>query len=146
MTIAQVLKVEPTRLEYLQDATKSDNELTDLSKLITEGWPDSLQDVPEHLRPYWSFRDELTIMNGLVLKGNRVVIPRSDRHNTLERLHDSHHNETKLLQRARRSIYWPNMDRDIKGTCFKCEKCQTHGPKLKRPPERQLSAAHFFFF
>ena len=37
VTIAQVLKIEPTRLEYLQDATKSDNELTDLSKLITEG-------------------------------------------------------------------------------------------------------------
>ena len=141
VTIAQVLKIEPTRLEYLQDATKSDNELTDLSKLITEGWPDSLQDVPEHLRPYWSFRDELTIMNGLVLKGNRVVIPRSDRHNTLARLHDSHHQETKLLQRARRSIYWPNMDDDVRATCFECEKCQVHGPKLKRPPERQLSAA-----
>ena len=141
VTIAQVLKIEPTRLDYLQDATKSDNELTDLSKLITEGWPDSLQDVPEHLRPYWSFRDELTIMNGLVLKGNRVVIPRSDRHNTLARLHDSHHQETKLLQRARRSIYWPNMDDDVRATCFECEKCQVHGPKLKRAPERQLSAA-----
>ena len=75
VSIAQVLKVEPTRLESLQDDTKANPTLAELTDLILTGWPNSMQDIPEHLHPYWCFRDELTILDGLIMKGNRVVIP-----------------------------------------------------------------------
>lgn len=76
INIAQVLKVEPTRLESLQEETKADSTLAVLTDLNTTCWPDSMQDLPEHLHPYWCFRDELTILDGIVMKGSRIVIPK----------------------------------------------------------------------
>lgn len=46
--IAQVLKVEPTCLESLQEETKADSTLVALTDLIITGWPDSMQDLLEH--------------------------------------------------------------------------------------------------
>ena len=105
ISIAQVLKVEPTRLESLLEDTKADPTLAGRTDQILTGWPNSMQDIPEHLHPYWCFRDELTILDGLIMKGNRVVIPTSMRPATLSRLHDAHHGLTSMLQRARRTLY-----------------------------------------
>ena len=80
----------PTRLESLQEDTKADTTLADLTYLILTGWPNTMQDIPEHLHPYWCFRHELIIIDGLIIKGNRVVIPTSMRPATLNRLHDAH--------------------------------------------------------
>ncbi len=55
VSIAQVLKVEPNRLESLQEETKGDSTLAELTDLIITGWPDSMQDLAEHLQPYWCF-------------------------------------------------------------------------------------------
>lgn len=55
INIAQVLKVEPTRLKSLQGETKADSTLAALTDLIISGWSDSMQDLPEHLHPYWCF-------------------------------------------------------------------------------------------
>ena len=46
ISIAQVLKVEPTRLESLQEETKVDPALAELSDFIITGWPDSMQELP----------------------------------------------------------------------------------------------------
>ena len=50
------MKVEPTRLESLQEETKADPTLASLTDLIITGWPDSMQDLPDNLHPYWCFR------------------------------------------------------------------------------------------
>lgn len=52
INIVQVLKVEPIRLESLQEETKADSTLAVLTDLNTTCWPDSMQDLPEHLHPY----------------------------------------------------------------------------------------------
>ena len=62
-SIAQVLKVEPISLESLQEETKVDPALAELSDFIITGWPESKQDLPQHLHPYRCFRDELTILD-----------------------------------------------------------------------------------
>ena len=72
INIAQALKVEPTCLESLQEETKAYSTLATLTDLIITGQPNGVQDLPEHLHPYWCFRDELTILDGIVMKGSRV--------------------------------------------------------------------------
>ena len=45
---------------------------------ISDGFPDSSIKCPETICPYFSFRDELGIRIGIILKGhNRIVIPES---------------------------------------------------------------------
>ena len=42
VSIAQVLKVKPTRLESLQEETKADSTLAELTDLIITGWSNSM--------------------------------------------------------------------------------------------------------
>ena len=140
ISIAQVLKVSQTRLALLQQETKTDLTLIQLMHYINEGWPNSMQDLPALLHPFWCFRDELVVLDGLVMKGNRVVIPASQQVQTLERLHDAHQGLTSTLRRARRTVYWPNLQDDVQKMIEQCDECQIHGDKKPRPSERQIGA------
>ena len=64
-----------TRLDSLKQDTSADPELSGLRELIYSGWPDKQKQVPVHLRKYWAYRDEHSFENGLILKGERVIIP-----------------------------------------------------------------------
>ena len=139
--IAQVMKIKPTRLTHLQEETKADATLMELKELIITGWPTSMQDTPTSVHPFWCFRDELTILDGLIMKGNRIVVPTSMRKETLKRLHDAHQGLSSTLQRARRTVYWPKMQDDITQLIEACEPCQVHARKKPRAPERQISAS-----
>jgi len=139
--IAQVLKIKPTRLETMQHETKTDPALTSLQELITRGWPQSKQDLPEELHPYWCMRDELSILDGLILKGHRVVVPSSQREDTLRRLHDAHQGVSSTLQRARRTVYWPRLKEDVTDLIEKCDECQMLAKRKPITCERQLQAS-----
>lgn len=41
------------------------------------GWPDDKFKTPLCVREYWPHRDELSIHNGLVYRGTRIIIPTS---------------------------------------------------------------------
>ena len=42
------------------------------------------------LKPYWLYRDELAVIDGIILKGRHIVIPQSLRQQILEQLHINH--------------------------------------------------------
>ena len=45
---------------------------------INDSFPDSSTKCPETIHSFFSFRDELTVCNGVILKGhNRIVVPKS---------------------------------------------------------------------
>ena len=56
---------------------QADDELVLLKHIIMQGWPKSIKQVPPELQPFWTFREELTLMDGLTLKGTRIVIQTS---------------------------------------------------------------------
>ena len=65
-------------VEKLCQHTANDPDLKLLIDHINNGFPDTSAMCPECIWPHFSFKDELSTWNGLVLKGNnRVVIPAS---------------------------------------------------------------------
>ena len=42
---------------------------------MLQGWPADPSDVPSDLREFTTFADELCVSDGLVFKGQRVVVP-----------------------------------------------------------------------
>ena len=65
-------------VEKLRQHMASDPDLRLLIDHINNGFPDTSAKCLECIRPYFSFRNELSTCNGLVLKGNnRVVVPSS---------------------------------------------------------------------
>ena len=73
-----------------QRATEEDAALRDLKTVIRHGWPLRKEDVPVKVRDYFPFRDELTVQNGLIFKGERLAVPTSSREEMTKKLHSSH--------------------------------------------------------
>ena len=58
--------------------TSQDPAMQQLIQHINDGFPDSSAKCPEAICPFFSFRDELSVCNGIVLKGhNRIIISES---------------------------------------------------------------------
>ena len=55
-----------------------------------EGWPLRKFQCESQVDPYWDFRGDLTYINGLILKGNRLVIPTVLRQEILQKIHEGH--------------------------------------------------------
>ena len=59
----------------------------------------------------------------MVLKGHQIVIPPSLRDQYLADLHSGHQGYSKAEQRAKATIYWPNMLTDLKDYIQRCPTC-----------------------
>ncbi|XP_038061713.1 uncharacterized protein K02A2.6-like [Patiria miniata] len=114
------------RLAAVKRETERDPILQELKQIIISGWPDRMKDLPAPLRPYWSFRDELAIADGILMKGCCVVIPTAMHTYTLNKLHEGHQVATKTKLRAKDTVYWLNMNQDIDHVVSQCPTCQEH--------------------
>ena len=87
--------------------TTKDPAMQQLIQHINDGFPDSSAKCPEAIHPFFSFRDELSVCNGIVLKGhNRIIIPESLRAQAMNILHNKAHlGLNKTLERARTCMY-----------------------------------------
>ena len=74
LLVSNLLVSEP-KLREIQNATKNDQVLQKLRKLILDGFPDSKSFMPPELIPYFQVPSELSIAEGLIFKGDKIVIP-----------------------------------------------------------------------
>ena len=84
--IYQITSQQNAKSDSLQDiriATQGDDELALFKHTITSGWPSTIKEVPSEIQPYWIFREELTVEDGIVLKGTHTVIPHKKHQVTL---------------------------------------------------------------
>ena len=88
--VTQSALVSKARLQELRLATQSDPTPHSLAKTVHEGWPQSKKDCPEQLLNFWSFRQEISEEDGLLYKNQRLIVPHSERIETLKVLHLGH--------------------------------------------------------
>ena len=74
LEIANSMPISPRRLQRLTAATLEDAESALLTKYITEKWP-SHKELEESMKPYYSFRDYLTVVQGLIYFNSRIFYP-----------------------------------------------------------------------
>ena len=114
------------KLQQLKLESESDPEVTAIRNIITDGWPDSAKQLPKNLREFWSCKDELSVEDGLVLKGERVLIPTTMRSYILRNIHAGHQGMEKCKLRAKACVYWKGINADIERTVKTCTVCQTN--------------------
>ena len=119
----QHLPIRKERLQQIQQETLLDENLNALKQLIMLGWPDDKSDVPPTSIPYYGMRDQLTTQNGLIVKGERIVIPTSLRSDMKKAVHSSHIGIEGCLRRARECLFWPGMSTELKHYISTCETC-----------------------
>ncbi len=105
--------ISVTKDKYTEIRSKTQAELAALNDIIIAGWPDTRGQTPIEVRQFWNSRDQLSVADGVIYKGLRIVIPPSLREQMLKLSHESHQGIVKCKQRAREVIYWTGMNSDI---------------------------------
>ncbi|KAL2080774.1 hypothetical protein ACEWY4_024567 [Coilia grayii] len=83
------LPIAPERLQEISTETEKDPTLTTLKQNILHGWANK-KHTPDEIKFYWDYRSEMTIEDGLIFKGNKLVIPNTLRRMMLKKVHASH--------------------------------------------------------
>ena len=77
------------KLIELQHATRNATVLQELEKAIKTGWP-AVSTRNEVLKQYLQFKDELLAEDGLIIKGDRLVIHHMMRARMIKQMHHRH--------------------------------------------------------
>ena len=117
----------------LASATGKDPVLARVYDMTLHGWPQAIEDPL--LQPYFSRREELSVDQGCLLWGLRVVIPGRYRDRLLDELHQEHHGICRMKSLARGYLWWPGLDTDIARRVSGCQVCASVG---KSPPKAPL--------
>ena len=112
------------KLSELKEETLKDMELNILKDTVLRGWPENKKEINPRITHYWNFRDEISYFEGLMLKGENVIIPKSMQKNVIEQIHQkSHLGINKCISRAKDVFYWQGMAAQIKDIVSQCAIC-----------------------
>ena len=72
--------------------------------------PSTIKEFPSLLQSYGTFREELTMENGINLKGTIIVIPAKKLEAVLKLIHEGHLGLNKCKLHAKETFYWPGLN------------------------------------
>ena len=111
-TVVSHLPATPNRLKALTIAQSEDQTLQHVVQYCKEGWPGK-QTLDDKLKPFWLVQSEFSVHDNLLLRGSRIVIPESLQQEVLGQLHESHQGIVKCQNRARISVWWPGISKQL---------------------------------
>uniref|UniRef100_A0A8C5D510 Gypsy retrotransposon integrase-like protein 1 n=1 Tax=Gouania willdenowi TaxID=441366 RepID=A0A8C5D510_GOUWI len=133
--VESVLEGLPASSKYLADLQgqlRSDSVCSQVMKHCVEGWLDCnhLQGAVKH---YWPERAVLSVHNGLLLRGTRLVIHAIMRNGVLDKIHEGHQGVVKCRERARQAVWWPGLSNQISELVLKCRQCIQERVNVREP-------------
>ena len=141
-----MLQSLPVTATQIRKWTSRDPTLSKVRLMLSSGWENT--DLPE-LAPYQQRCSELSLHDGCVLWGSRVVIPPPGRERVLEELHEGHPGISRMKSIARSFVWWPGLDKALDQkvkTCVSCQSSRNLSPVAPiQPwewPERPWSRLH----
>ncbi|KAF2888797.1 hypothetical protein ILUMI_17376 [Ignelater luminosus] len=101
-------------LDKIKNETCKDTELIELKKYITAGWPDNKNKLNQIINPYWTYKEELHIIDEIVFKNTSVVVPKLLSKSLIDILYEGHVGLHTAKLRARNKIFWPGIVKPLK--------------------------------
>ena len=77
------------------------------------------------MKPFAVRQDELSIQDGCLLWGRRVVVPPQVREEVMCELHEAHPGIARMKSLARQYVWWPRIDADLEHKVKTCKACQS---------------------
>lgn len=144
--VCVIVPMSAAKIEQVRNEITMSEELSALKNIILEGWPTSVKELPDMLKKYWSFREQLAVYEDMIFKNGRVLIPDKMIETVLKTCHLSHKGIQGTLGIARDNVFWPKMKQDILKCVSKCKVClqrQKDSPMekiyLQEAPDRPWS-------
>ena len=127
---------EPIFMNDIRENTQKCKELQFLRQRIERG--DSKQNKKhEFIRPYLSFINELSIIDGIIFRGSgTIIIPSNLRQELVETIHSklSHPGETSLFSLFSGKFWFPGIREKIRFILQTCPQCQIIKPDKRKEP------------
>ena len=121
------------RIHAYRQAQGEDEVCSKVISYCNNTWPTKFQ-VDAKLRAYWKVRNEPTVHNKLLLKGQRIVDPKRLQRETLLKVHEGHQGMERCRLRAKQSVWWPELSQQLKDFKRDCHTCA----KETTPPREPL--------
>jgi hypothetical protein len=131
--IKSSMQVSDPMWDKLASSTSEDSTLKEVLNAVHNGWETS----GRTLKPYYHMRADITEIDGVLVKGKKVIVPAALRQEMLTKLHEGHLGIEKCQARARQVLYWPGISRDIENLVKKCSVCQEFQSKQQKEPLQQ---------
>ena len=128
--LMEYLDSSPITSSQIRVLTDQDPTLSKVKVWILSGWPREPPEA-EEFRPYFNRKSELSVEDGCVLWGNRVVVPEKGRDTVMSMLHQAHPGISRMKSLARCYVWWPGIDKDVEQCVKLCDPCQQN---QKSPP------------
>ena len=119
--ITQQLSARSDSLHQLRLSMQADDELALWRHTIMQGWPKSIKQVPPVVQSFWTFREEITVEDRLILKGTRIVISTKQWEAILKLIHKGHLGLNKCKLKAKETVYWPGVIDQLEDLVLNCE-------------------------
>ena len=119
--LMETLENSPVTAKDIRDWTAKDPQLSRVYNYVQSGWAEQIE--PE-LKMFHSMRDELSTLNGCILRGSRVVVPPPGRSLVLSDFHEGHPGMSRMKSLMRLYVWWPNLDAQIEELVKSCNECQ----------------------
>ena len=91
-TMTHIFHVDvlPCTHEQIRKWTRNDPVLSRVIRFTLDGWPSQITEADEELKPFFHRRSEITLEQGVLMWGVRVIVPELGRAGVLEELHTGH--------------------------------------------------------
>ena len=122
----QQLSTSIVTADHIRAWTEKDPLLARVCHFIQSSW--TLTKPDADIQPCYNRRDELTVIDGCILWGLRVVVPVPGHHIIIEQLHETHPGISRMKGFARSYVWWPGLDRAIEDKVRYCHICQKIEP------------------
>ena len=128
------LQVQPVDANILRQESSKDPVISTVMRYVREGWAPKNTEINEEVNKFRKLSESLSICNGCLIHGSRIVIPQSLQRQILDLLHIGHFGMERMKQLARTAVYWPGIDSAIEMASRRCESCGEHQNKPSKPP------------
>ena len=123
--VVKNLPATDKQVQKIKRHQEEDEECQEAIQHTLSGWPSrlSLCGVMKH---YLNIATELSVKDGILMRGNRLVIPSALRLEMLDRIYTGHQGIVKCRERARQFIWWPGLSiqlEELVKNCATCRKC-----------------------
>ena len=120
------------RLEEIRNVQGSDKVCKQIMRFCQSGWPRK-RSLTLEIRPYHTVSSELCIEDGLLMRAGRIVIPSAMRSEVLKQIHTGHQGIHKCRERARQSVWWPKLSKDLEEMVKRCQECSRAQNQRSQP-------------
>ena len=117
--IVQELSLSSIPAQKLREETEKNEELRQLKEDIRRK-----KNCSSNLKSYKGVFDELSVIDGLILKGYQIVIPKSMHADVIALAHEAHQGIDKTIALIRETCWFPKMHELVTEYVNSCVKCQ----------------------